>query len=97
MTGNHFDTESLETFEHDLAGAGFKPVTVAGFPGWRGPIHQAFAGLTGATTLDVVIRPGWPFQSPGPPGRRPGYQPLDARWVRLPLAGRRSQRRLGNR
>ena len=64
MTDDHFHTESLETFQHDLATAGFEPVAVAGFQCWRGPIHQAFAGLTDATTMDVVIRPGWPFQSP---------------------------------
>ena len=43
---------------------GFEPVAIAGLSGWRGPIRQAFAGLTDATTMDVVIRPGWPFQSP---------------------------------
>ena len=64
MTGDHFDTESLEAFEHGLAAAGFEPVTVAGLSGWRGPIHQGFSGLTDATTMDVVVRPGWPFQSP---------------------------------
>ena len=64
MTADHFYTESLETFQHDLAAAGFEPVAVRGLSGWRGPIHGAFAGLTDATTMDVVIRPGWPFQSP---------------------------------
>ena len=64
MTGDHFDTESLEVFEHGLAAAGFEPVAVARLSGWRGPIHQGFAGLTDATTMDVVVRPGWPFQSP---------------------------------
>ena len=64
MTGDHFDTESLRAFEDDLAAAGFEPVAVAGLSGWRGPVHQAFAGLTNAITMDVVIRPGWPFQSP---------------------------------
>ena len=64
MTGDHFDTESLGVFEHDLVAAGFEPVAVSGYSGWRGPIHQAFSRLTDATTMDVVIRPGWPFQSP---------------------------------
>ena len=64
MTGDHFDTESLEAFEGDLAAVGFDPVAVSGFSGWRGPIRPAFEGLTQATSMDVVIRPGWPFQSP---------------------------------
>ena len=64
MTGDHFHTESLEAFEHDLATVGFEPVTIAGLAAWRGPIRQAFSGLTDATTMNVVIRPGWPFQSP---------------------------------
>ncbi len=64
MTGDHFDTESLEAFEHGLAANGFEPIDVAGLSRWRGPIHQAFSGLTDAATMDVVIRPGWPFQSP---------------------------------
>ena len=64
MTGDHFQTESLDAFEHDLAADGFEPVAIAGLSGWRGPIHQAFSGLTDATTMDVLIRPGWPFQSP---------------------------------
>ena len=64
MTGDHFHTESLEAFEHDLAAVGFEPVTIVGLAGWRGPIRQAFSGLTDAITMDVVIRPGWPFQSP---------------------------------
>lgn len=51
-------------FGDDLAAAGFEPVAVSGYSGWRGPIHPAFSGLTDATTMDVVIRPGWPFQSP---------------------------------
>ncbi len=64
MTGDHFDPESLGVFEHDLAAAGFESVAVAGLSGWRGPIHPSFSGLTDATIMDVVIRPGWPFQSP---------------------------------
>ena len=64
MTGDHFDTESLAAFEHDLAAAGFEPVAIAGLSGWKGPIHPAFTGLTDATTMIVMIRPGWPLQSP---------------------------------
>ena len=64
MNGDHFHIESLEVFERELAVAGFEPVTVDGFSVWRGPIHQSFSELTSATTMDVVARPGWPFQSP---------------------------------
>ena len=64
MNGDHFHTDSLEVFESELAAAGFEPVTVDGSSVWRGPIHQSFSGLTSATTMDVVVRPGWPFQSP---------------------------------
>ncbi len=64
MNGDHFHTDSLEVFERELAAASFEPVTVGGFSVWRGPIHQSFSGLTSVTTMDVVVRPGWPFQSP---------------------------------
>ena len=64
MTDDHFHTESIEAFERDLAEAGFESVTIAGLAGWRGPIRQSFSGLTDTTTMDVVIRPGWPFRSP---------------------------------
>lgn len=64
MTGDHFHFESLEAFGRGLAAAGFEPVAIAGLTAWRGPIRQSFSGLTDATTMDVVIRPGWPFQSP---------------------------------
>ncbi len=64
MTADHFYTESLETFEHGLMAAGFEPVAASELPLWRGPIRLAFEGLTQATTMDIVIRPGWPFQSP---------------------------------
>ena len=64
MTDYHFHTESLESFRGELAERGFQSVIVAGIPRLRGPIHRAFAPLTAATTMDIVIRPGWPFQSP---------------------------------
>ena len=64
MTDEHFYTESLGAFENDLAAVGFEPVAVSGYSGWRGPIRPAFEALTQATTMDIVIRPGWPFQSP---------------------------------
>ena len=62
MTDEHFHIESLEEFISDLAAAGFEPVATSGAPRWRGPAHPAFGALTEATTMDVVIRPGWPFQ-----------------------------------
>ena len=64
MTDYHFHTESLEAFESELAERGFQSVVVARIPRLRGPIHRAFAPLTAATIMDIVIRPGWPFQSP---------------------------------
>ena len=64
MTNDHFHTESLETFQNDLAVAGFVPVAIAGSSGWKGPIHPAFEELTEAAAMDIVIRPGWPFQPP---------------------------------
>ncbi len=64
MTSDHFHTEYLEAFENSLAASGYELVDIGGLSGWRGPIHQAFSGLTDATTMDIVIRPGWPFQSP---------------------------------
>ena len=64
MTDDYFFADSLEEFRCELAAAGFEPVAVAGLPRWRGPIHPAFAPLTDATAMDIVIRPGWPFQSP---------------------------------
>ena len=64
MTDDHFHVESLEEFISDLAAAGFEPVAISGAPRWRGPAHPAFGALTEATTMDVVIRPGWPFRPP---------------------------------
>ena len=64
MTDDHFHLESLEAFERDLAEAGFRPVEAANQARWRGPIHKAFASLTTATTMDILIGAGWPFRSP---------------------------------
>ena len=64
MTDDHFLTESLEKFTVDLEDAGFTRVIASDMRRWRGPIHPAFVGLTDATTMDVVISPGWPFQPP---------------------------------
>ena len=64
MTDDHFHLESLEAFERYLEDAGFSPVGAAGQSRWRGPTHKAFANLTSATTMDLVIRAGWPFQPP---------------------------------
>ena len=64
MTDDHFHTESLEEFKGELAELGFQSVVVDRMPRLSGAIHQAFSPLTTATTMDIVIRPGWPFQSP---------------------------------
>ncbi len=64
MTDDHFHTESLEEFRRDLATVGFEPVVSSDPVRWRGPLHPAFASLTEVTTMDIVIRAGWPFQPP---------------------------------
>ena len=63
-TDDHFDLDSLERFTGELADSGFQPVAESNSQRWRGKIHPAFASLTEATTMDVVIAPGWPFQPP---------------------------------
>ena len=64
ITDEHFHLESLEQFTSELASAGFQQVTDADPPRWTGEIHPAFAPLTDAKTMDIVIRPGWPFRPP---------------------------------
>ena len=64
ITNEHFETESLERFEAELSAADFTMVESDGHRYWIGPIHAAFASLTGATEMIVVIRPGWPITSP---------------------------------
>ena len=64
MNGDCFHTESLDAFTADLEAAGFTPITGYGRPAWRGAIHPAFAGLTAARCMDIVIAPGWPFRPP---------------------------------
>lgn len=61
---DHFHPESLEEFTQGLAAAGFELVAGSNPPRWRGAIHPAFASLTDATTMDVLMVPGWPFQPP---------------------------------
>ena len=65
ITDRHFHLESLEQFTSELASAGFRLVTDSDPPRWTGEIHPAFAPLTEAKTMDVVIAPGWPFHPPG--------------------------------
>ena len=64
MTDDHFHMESLDAFEHDLTAAGFTLVQAVNQSRWRGPIHEAFAPLTAATTMDIMIAEGWPFRPP---------------------------------
>ena len=64
MTEDCFHAESLEEFTGQLAEKGFEPVVPSDLPRWRGPVHPAFSSLSEATTMDIVVRPGWPFQPP---------------------------------
>ena len=64
MTDDHFHLESLEEFREELGNAGFQRVSESKFDRWRGSIHPAIAPLTAATSMDIVITPGWPFQPP---------------------------------
>ena len=64
MTDDHFHIESLDAFERGLTAADFTPVSAVNQSRWRGPIHEAFAPLTAATTMDIVIVEGWPFRPP---------------------------------
>ena len=64
MTDDHFHLESLEQFTTVLGSVGFQLVADSTPPRWRGKIHPAFAKLTDAATMDIVITPGWPFQPP---------------------------------
>ena len=60
----HFDLDSLGRFTNELAAAGFQLVPESSPERWTGRIHPSFGPLTDATTMDVVIAPGWPFQPP---------------------------------
>lgn len=64
MNEDCFYTEALDEFTADLEAAGFASIAGYGRPAWRGAIHPAFAGLTDATHMDIVIVPGWPFRPP---------------------------------
>ena len=64
MTDDHFHKESLDEFKYRLAAEGFELVVPSDPLRWRGPIHPAFSSLSEATTMDVLIRSGWPFQPP---------------------------------
>ena len=64
ITDEHFHLESLEQFTTELASAGFELISDSNPPKWTGKIHPAFRSLTDATTMDIVIVPGWPFQPP---------------------------------
>ena len=64
LTDDCFDVASLEAFTADLVAEGFEPAAGSERIRWRGPIHTAFASLTDATTMEIAIVPGWPFQPP---------------------------------
>ncbi|MCY3602726.1 MAG: ThiF family adenylyltransferase [Chloroflexi bacterium] len=63
-TDDHFDLDSLEAFIEELVDAGFQAVPESNCQRWRGRIHPSFESLTDATTMDVVVVPGWPYQPP---------------------------------
>ena len=60
----HFFADSLEEFVAELRASGFSPIEGSDFRRWKGPIHPAFKGLSDATSMDIFIAPGWPFQPP---------------------------------
>ena len=64
MTDEHFHLESLEEFREELANTGFQRVPESSLERWTGRAHPALAPLTDATSMDIVIAPGWPFQPP---------------------------------
>ena len=63
-TDEHFDLDSLQTFIGELADSGFQQIPESNPQRWTGKIHPAFGPLTEATTMEIVIVPGWPFQPP---------------------------------
>ena len=64
MNADHFHTESLHLFTAELEADGFVAIAEYSHPAWRGAIDPAFAGLTDAAHMDIVIIPGWPFRPP---------------------------------
>ena len=64
MTDDHFHLESLEEFREELAEVGFERVPESSLERWTGRPHPSLEPLTDATTMDIVIAPGWPFQPP---------------------------------
>jgi molybdopterin/thiamine biosynthesis adenylyltransferase len=59
-----FDQPSFEAFTSGLVAAGFEPERGSNGSAWKGPIHPAFAGLTDATRMRIVVRDGWPYVFP---------------------------------
>lgn len=59
-----FDPKSKERFIAELQEVGFKRVPDQNEIILRGRIHSAFEGLTNAGTMDVLVRPGWPYSPP---------------------------------
>lgn len=64
MNEDCFHPESLDEFTADLEAAGYASIDGYAHPAWRGAIHPAFAGLTDAPYMDIVVVPGWPFRPP---------------------------------
>lgn len=59
-----FDIASLEAFTTALVAAGFEPVRGTNRRRWHSKIHPAFHSLTDASSMDLVLVDGWPYQPP---------------------------------
>ena len=64
MNDDCFHTESLDQFTADLEADGCVAIAGYPYPAWRGAIDPAFAGLTDAAHMDIIVVPGWPFRPP---------------------------------
>ena len=70
MEGEHYDPKSLCQFLRQLEDVGFEKLGgTADRPVLRGSIHEAFEGLTDATTMVIAIAP-WLADLPTPTVRR---------------------------
>ena len=59
-----FDPKSKERFIAELQDVGFNRVPDQKETRLRGRIHSAFEGLTNAGTMDILVKPGWPYSPP---------------------------------
>ena len=59
-----FDPKSKKRFIAELEDSGFLKVPGQKEIRLRGRIHSAFEGLTNAGTMDILVKPGWPYNPP---------------------------------